>query len=421
MDLFDYNISQSKSTPLAERMRPANLDELLGQQHIIAQGQLLRKLIETDTIPSMILQGPPASGKTSLALLISKMTKAEFVKLNAAELTVSELRTVLVQARENLKYYRKKTIVFIDEIHALKANVQMTLLADVENGTVVLIGATTESVTHEIIPPLASRCQIYNLRLLSKADIIRLLTSALQDQERGFGQKNLSLEQEAAEYLAAICNGDARTALNSLEIAAYSTEPGNEISLDIVQQACQQQYKGITTTEYYDLISAFIKSMRAGHSDGALYWLARMLQTGVDPLFIARRIVVQAAEDVGLANPHALQLAIAAKEAAEFLGMPEARIPLAEAVIYICESPKSNSAYKAINQALKLAKDTSFYAVPNHLKNSTGLYVNPLNNPGSKLEYLPPQIQNSRFYDPQKSGFEQKIHNKYYPEQSAGK
>ncbi|HWQ89951.1 MAG TPA: replication-associated recombination protein A [Desulfitobacteriaceae bacterium] len=416
MDLFDYNISQSNSTPLAERMRPSNLDELLGQEHIIARGKLLRKLIETDNIPSMILQGPPASGKTSLAFLISKMTKAEFVKLNAAALTVSELRSVLVQARDNLRYYRKKTIVFIDEIHALKANVQMTLLADVENGTAVLIGATTESVAHEIIPPLASRCQIYNLRFLSKSDIIKLLTSALQDQERGFGQKNLSLEQEAAEYLAAICNGDARNALNSLEIAAFSTEPGTAISLDIIQQACQQQYKGITTTEYYDLISAFIKSMRAGHTDGALYWLARMLQAGVDPLFIARRIVIQAAEDVGLANPHALQLAVAAKEAAEFLGMPEARIPLAEAVIYICESPKSNSAYKAISQALNLAKGTSSYAVPNHLKNSTGQYVNPLDNPGTKLEYLPQELQNSKFYDPQNSGFEQKIHTKYHPE-----
>jgi putative ATPase len=199
MDLFDYNLNQSKNTPLAERMRPTSLDELLGQEHILGQGQLLRKLIESDMIPSLILQGPPASGKTTLALLISKMTKADFVKLNAASLSVSELRSVLVQARDNLKYYRRRTIVFIDEIHALKANVQMTLLADIEDGTAILIGATTESVAHEIIPPLSSRCQKYTLKALDQENIFRLLTSALQDQERGFGQKNLSLEPEAAK------------------------------------------------------------------------------------------------------------------------------------------------------------------------------------------------------------------------------
>jgi putative ATPase len=414
MDLFDYNLNQSKNTPLAERMRPTSLDELLGQEHILGQGQLLRKLIESDMIPSLILQGPPASGKTTLALLISKMTKADFVKLNAASLSVSELRSVLVQARDNLKYYRRRTIVFIDEIHALKANVQMTLLADIEDGTAILIGATTESVAHEIIPPLSSRCQKYTLKALDQENIFRLLTSALQDQERGFGQKNLSLEPEAAKYLAAICNGDVRGALNSLEIAAYSTEAGSVIDLDTVQQACQQQFKGITTTEYYDLISAFIKSTRAGHTNGSLYWLARMLQAGVDPLFIARRLVIQASEDIGLANPHALQLVVAAKEAVEFLGMPEAAIPLTEAVIYLCESPKSNSACRAIGKAYQAARTTSSYPVPNHLKNSTGLYINPLDNPGTNLEYLPQELQDSKFYDPQDSGFEQKIYTRYH-------
>lgn len=416
MDLFDYGSNKTRETPFAERMRPRNLDELFGQHHIIGRGQLLRKLIEEDKVPSMILQGPPASGKTSLALIIYNMTKAEFVRLNAVSVTVSELRAIITKAKDNLKYYKKRTIVFIDEIHAMKSNVQMALLPVVEDGTIILIGATTESIAHEIIPPLSSRCKIYTLKSLDKSDIITLLNSALLDCERGFGEKGLSINKDALEYLADICNGDIRSALNSLEISVYSTNPGAIIDLEIVQQACQQRLKGITTTDFYDLISAFIKSMRAGHSDGALYWLARMLHSGVDPLFIARRIVIQSAEDVGLANPGALQIALSAKEAVEFIGMPEARIPLAEAVIYICESPKSNSAYKAINCALDLVKNTKAFEVPNQLKNSTGLYVNPLENPNCKLEYLPKELKGTKFYHPQNSGTEQKIYRKHNPD-----
>lgn len=414
MDLFDYSANSGQKTPLADRMRPRNLDELLGQQHILAKGQLLRKLIEADKVPSMILQGPPATGKTSLALIISQMTKAGFIKLNAVSLTVSELRAIIDSAKDNLKFYGKKTMVFIDEIHAMKSNVQMTLLPIVENGTVILIGATTESVAHEIISPLSSRCKTYILKSLTKSDIMTQLTFALCDPERGFGEKGVSINQDALEYLADICNGDIRSALNSLEAAALSTDPGAKIDLEIVQQACQVRLNGITTTDFYDLISAFIKSMRAGHSDGALYWLARMLHSGIDPLFIARRIVIQSAEDVGLANPSALHLAISAKEAVEFIGMPEARIPLAEAVIYICESPKSNSAYKAINNALDLVKKANAFGVPNQLKNSTGLYSNPIDNPNSKLEYLPRELKDSKFYNPQNSGYEQKIYTKYH-------
>jgi putative ATPase len=419
MDLFDYAGNKTRETPFAERMRPRNLDELLGQEHIIGRGQLLRKLIEEDKVPSMILQGPPASGKTSFALIIRKMTKAEFVRLNAVSVTVNELRTVITQAKDNLKYYGKRTIVFLDEIHAMKSNIQMALLPVVEDGTIILIGATTESVAHEIIPPLSSRCKIYILKPLVKPDIMTLLNYALLDRERGFGEKGLSIDNDALEYLADICNGDIRSALNSLEIAVYSSDPGTNINLEIIQQACQQRFKGITVTDYYDLISAFIKSMRAGHTDGALYWLARMLHSGVDPLFIARRIVIQSAEDVGLANPAALQIALSAKEAVEFIGMPEARIPLAEAVIYICESPKSNSAYKAINCALDLVKNTETFDVPKQLKNSTGLYVNPLENPQSKLKYLPKELEGAKFYNPRNSGIEQRIYQKHNPDQQS--
>jgi putative ATPase len=419
MDLFDYSINKSKEIPFAERMRPRNLDEFFGQQHILAKGQLLRKLIEADKIPSMILQGPPATGKTSLALIISKMTKAEFVNLHAISVVVSKLNTIIDMAKDNLKFHGKKTIIFIDEIHILKSNVQMALLPVIEDGTVILIGATTENVSYKIIPPLLSRCNIYNLNLLTKSDINKVLTFALNDRERGFGEKEILINHNALEYLADICKGDIRSALNLLEIVVFNTDPGSIISLKTVQQACQQQFKGTTTPDFYDLISALIKSIRAGHSNAALYWLARMLNSGVDPLLIARRIVIQSAEDIGLANPTALQIAISAKEALEFIGMPEASIPLAEAVIYLCESPKSNSAYKAINNALNLINNTDPYEVPNQLKNSTGLYINPLENPKSKLEYLPKELEGTKLYTPQNSGIEQRIYQKHNPDQQS--
>ncbi|WP_371369516.1 Replication-associated recombination protein A [Sporomusa rhizae] len=414
MDLFSYqNNAVSIQQPLAERMRPRTLDEYIGQEHLLAKGKVLRKLIESDQVQSMILQGPPATGKTSLASIISATTSAEFIKLNAVSLTIAELRSVIEKARENLKYYQKRTIVFIDEIHAMKSNIQMSLLQVVENGTFILIGATTESITHDIIPPLVSRCKVYNLYALKTAEIKKIIITTLTDSKRGLGNRNLEITPEALDYLADVCNGDIRSALNALEYAAASTGNESTIDLETLQQTFQLKLNGISTTDSYDLISAFIKSMRGSQTDAALYWLARMLDSGMDPLFIARRIVIQAAEDVGMANPQALQIAVAAKQAIEFIGMPEARIPLAEAVIFVSESPKSNSAYKAINRALEVVRNTRAYPVPSHLKNSSGLYVNPIDNPKARLDYLPPEIQNSKFYKPQNSGIEAKLFSKH--------
>jgi putative ATPase len=414
MDLFDFNSNKANdNVPLAERMRPHDLEEFVGQEHMLGKGKVLRNLIETDKISNMILQGPPATGKTSLAFIISQMTQSEFIKLNAVSLSISELRTVIETAKDNLKLYNKKTIVFIDEIHAMKSNVQMSLLPVVENGTFILIGATTESVMHDIIPPLASRCRIYHLNPLSKEDIQTIVKLALTDTHRGFGIRGITIEAEALAYLVDISNGDIRNALNALETAIYSLYDKSSIDLEVIQEAFQFRLNNISTNDFYNLTSAFIKSMRAGHTDGALYWLARMLYSGVDPLYIARRIVVHSTEDVGMANPNALQIAMAAKQALEFVGMPEARMALSQAVIYICESPKSNSAYKAINSALETVKNTHAYDVPNHLKDGSKTYINPIDNPQSKLQYLPDQIKDKRFYKPQNAGVESKIYIKH--------
>jgi len=416
MDLFEYQADQTmKNKPLAERMRPRTLDEFVGQQHLLGKERLLYRLIASDQVQSMILQGPPATGKTSLASIISHMTSAEFVKLNAVSLSIADLRTVMDKARDHFKFYKKQTIVFLDEIHALKSNTQMSLLQAVENGTFILIGATTESITHDIIPPLVSRCKVYNLHPLTAKEVEKIIIAALHDEERGLGKEQLEIEKDALIYLSDVCNGDVRSALNALEIAAYSVKNEGKINLDIIQQAFEFRLNGISTTDFYDLISAFIKSMRASHTDAAIYWLARMLDSGVDPMFIARRVVIQAAEDVGLANPQALQVAIAAKHAIEFIGMPEARIPLAEAVIVVAESPKSNSAYKAINLALHTVKHTRNFSVPSPLKNSSGLYINPIDYPASKLDYLPKELEGNEFYIPQNSGIEARIFDKRNP------
>lgn len=413
MDLFDYQVNQTMANkPLAERMRPRTLDEFIGQEHLLGKGKLLRKLIESDQVQSMILQGPPATGKTSLASIISGITSADFVKLNAVSLSIADLRSVMDKAKDSMKFYRKQTIVFLDEIHALKSNAQMSLLQAVENGTFILIGATTESITHDIIPPLISRCKVYNLQPLTGNEVKKIVIAALSDVERGLGNRHLEIEKDALDYLADVCNGDVRSALNALEIASYSVKNVDKIDLDTIQQAFQFRLNGISTTDFYDLTSAFIKSMRGSHTDAAIYWLARMLDSGVDPIFIARRVVIQAAEDVGLANPQALQVAIAAKQAIEFIGMPEARIPLAEAVIFVSESPKSNSAYKAINSALTTVKNTRAFPIPNQLKNSSGLYINPIDHRHARLDYLPKELEEVQFYIPQNSGVEARIFSK---------
>lgn len=416
MDLFDYNYEERREVvePLSERFRPRSLDDIAGQQHLIGKGKLLRNLIEQDRVSSMILQGPPSSGKTSLAAVISRLTSAHFVKLNAVSLTVAELRGVFAKALDDLKLYGHKTIVFIDEIHAMKSNVQEALLPVVENGTITLIGATTESIAHDIIPPLASRCRIYRLEALSEAEIKRVILEALNDPERGLGKLKVSIETEALDYLADICNGDIRNALNALENAVYSLTDADTVDLATVQQAFQFRLNAVTTNDMYNLTSAFCKSIRGSQTDAALYWMARLLESGVDPLYIARRMVVHSSEDIGMANPHALQIALAAKDAVLFLGMPEARIPLAQAAVYLCESPKSNSAYKAIARAFDTVKNNRAYPVPDSIKDGSKTYVNPIDHPdrAGKVQYMPEPLKDAKFYEPQNSGVEAKIYMK---------
>ncbi|RAS83079.1 replication-associated recombination protein A [Priestia endophytica] len=411
MDLFD--MSQERHRPLADKMRPKDFNEFFGQKHLLGKGKVLRNLIENDKITSMILQGPPSTGKTSLAHIISEKTNSKFVKLNSVSLTVKELRDTISKAKEDLKLYQKKTIVFIDEIHAMKSNVQMTLLPSVEEGTIVMIGATTESVMHEIIPPLASRCRIYTLKKLEEEEIKEIVQEALYNEQRGLGADDIKLDEDALNYLADISDGDIRDALGALETAYYSLDKEKNITLKLVKETYEQRLNNISTNDEYNLMSAFIKSMRGSQTDAALYWLARMLYSGVDPMYIARRIVVHSVEDVGMANPHALTIAMNAKDAVAFIGASEGRLPLAQAVVYICESPKSNSVYKAINSAMDFVKNNRAQEVPENIQQGSKSYKNPIDYPNSRMRYINDNVK-LNFYKPQNSGTESKIFKKHY-------
>ena len=363
-----------RSQPLAARMRPRNLDEYAGQTHILEPGQLLRRAIEADRIQSLIFYGPPGTGKTSLAQIIARQTKSKFERLSGVESNVADMRRVLSGAANRLENKGQSTILFIDEIHRFNKSQQDVLLPDVESGVVKLIGATTHNPFFFVNSPLVSRSQIFELRPLTEEDLFLLLQRALKDEERGLGYLKISAEENALYHLATISDGDARKALNSLEIAALTTAPEKsgvvKITLEVAEQSIQKKavvYDG-DGDAHYDTISAFIKSMRGSDPDAALYWLAKMIHAGEDPRFIARRIIICAAEDVGLADPMALVLANAALSASEFVGWPEARIPLAEATIYIATANKSNSAITAIDAALADVKSGRTIAVPEHLR-----------------------------------------------------
>jgi putative ATPase len=365
-----------RSQPLAARMRPRNLDEYVGQSHMLGKGQLLRRAIEADRIQSLIFYGPPGTGKTSLAQIIARQTKSKFERLSGVESNVADMRRVLSAAANRLENTGGATILFIDEIHRFNKSQQDVLLPDVESGVIKLIGATTHNPFFFVNSPLVSRSQIFELRPLTEADLYALLQRALADVERGLGYLKISADENALRHLATIADGDARKALNSLEIAALTTAPEADgvirITLAVAEQSIQKKavvYDG-DGDAHYDTISAFIKSMRGSDPDAALYWLAKMIHAGEDPRFIARRIVICAAEDVGLADPMALVLSQSALAAAEFVGWPEAQIPLAEATIYIATANKSNSAVMAIAAALEDVRSGRTIAVPEHLRDS---------------------------------------------------
>ena len=375
-NLFSASMNYNDRAPLAQRMRPQSIDEIIGQEHILAPGKLLRRSIDTDRLSSIILYGPPGCGKTTIANVIAKVTHKFFQNLNAVTDGVPELRKVVKKAEDDLALYNQQTILFIDEIHRFNKSQQDALLPWVEKGVVILIGATTQNPFFSLNPALLSRSLIFKLEALEISDVVGLLTRALSDKERGLGNYHTDVSEEALEHLANCAQGDVRIALNGLELAVISSAPDENgvrhIDLAAAEESIQRPAVVYDNTgdEHYDIVSAFIKSMRGSDADAAVYYLARMLDAGEDPLFIARRMVILAAEDVGLADPNALVVAQSAANALQFVGLPEGRIILSEAVIYLACAPKSNSAYMAIDTALADLRSGKAAPVPKHLRDS---------------------------------------------------
>lgn len=429
MDLFDYmnQKNKEKESPLASRMRPRILEEVVGQEHIIGRDKLLFRAILADKLSSLIFYGPPGTGKTTIAKVIANTTKAEFVQLNATISGKKDMEEVVKQAQQSWAMYGKRTILFVDEIHRFNKAQQDYLLPFVEDGTLVLIGATTENPYFEVNSALISRSNIFELRKLDCKDIRSLLQRAIADEERGMGIYKASFDEDALDFLAKVSNGDARNALNALEIGVLTTSPNEmgqiRITLDIAQECIQKRAIGYDKNgdQHYDTISAFIKSMRGSDADAAIYYLARMLYAGEDIKFIARRIMICASEDVGNADPQALVVAVNAARAVEQIGMPEARIILAQAVTYVACAPKSNASYLSIDRALGFVKNNPTYVVPAHLqdKHYKGaeklghglgyLYAHDYENHYVEQQYLPQEMLNQVFYEPTTIGYEKNI------------
>lgn len=393
-------------TPLANRLRPENLEEFLGQEEVVGQGKLLRKAIEGDNIPSIIFWGPPGTGKTTLAFIVAKKTKSEFVKLSAVSSGVKDLRGVIKDAEEN-KEKNKKTILFIDEIHRWNKKQQDALLPYVENGTVILVGATTENPSFEVVGALLSRCRVFVLKQLNKEQLINIIKKALKDKKRGLGSLKIKIDKKVINILAQMSNGDARTALNVLE---YAASLNKKINSDIIKESFQKSHLLYDKDgeEHHNIISALHKSMRGSDADAALYWLARMLEAGEDPLYIARRVVRFASEDIGLANSRALEQAVLAYQACHFIGMPECNVILAQAVVYMSKCKKSNKLYEAYGKAAADVKNFGNLPVPMHIRNApTGLMKNlgygkgykysPDHDYGEEQEYLPQKLKGKKY------------------------
>lgn len=423
MDLF--SAQASRRAPLADRMRPRTLDEFIGQEHIVGKGRLLRRAIETDTLTSSIFFGPPGCGKTTLASVIAAHTGAKIAKLNAVTAGVKEVRAVIEQAEKDLKLYGTPTYLLLDECHRWSKTQSDSILPALESGIVRFIGSTTENPMVSMTGAVVSRCRLFQFYPLTIQDVEKAMRAALADKERGLGTLNIKIDDDAFEHIAATANGDARSALNALELAALTTAPDEEgcihIDAAVAAESVQKKVVNVDDEQFYNMLSAFCKSLRGGDSDAAIAWFARLVYAGVDPRVICRRLIAHASEDVGLANPQAMTQAVAAAQALELIGMPEARLSITQAIIFICESPKSNSVVMAMDAAFADAERIPDQPVPIHLRDTAYKGADKLGNgkgykyphdyPGHVVqqEYMPPSVKGRRYYIPGELGNEGKI------------
>ena len=429
MDMFEHKSKEQMKgeAPLAARMRPATFNDFVGQEHLIGKGRVLREVIEAGQLPSIILWGPPGSGKTTLAYIVANSTDSHFSPVSAVSAGVADLRRIIEEAKERRKLYQQKTILFIDEIHRFNKGQQDAVLPFVEDGTVTLIGATTENPSFEVVSPLLSRCQVLTLNPLTEEEIYIIIIRTLRDRLEGLGALNVELDNDVMLHLITMSNRDARIALNALEMATLATPPDADgkrhISLPTIEDTVQQRALRYDKAgeQHYDIISALHKSLRGSDPDASLYWLARMLEAGEDPLYIARRLVRFASEDVGMADPQALVVAMAAQQAVHFIGMPEGNLALAESAVYLATAPKSNSLYQAYSRVQKEIKDGFSESVPLHLRNPVTPLMKDIgygegykyahDYPGHFVEQqnLPDSLQGKGHYTPSDQGYEKQI------------
>ena len=421
-DLFTRQAQ--RNAPLADRMRPRNLDEFIGQDHIVGPGRLLRRAIETDSLQSSIFFGPPGCGKTTLAAIVANSTHSAFVKMNAVTAGVKELREVLAEAESQLKLYGRPTYLLLDECHRWSKAQSDALLPALEAGVVRFIGSTTENPMIAMTGAIVSRCRLFQFYPLSVEDVKKSMLTALADRERGLGDYHAQVDPEALDHIARIANGDARAALNAIELAVRTTKPVDgviHITVEIAGESIQKKVMKCDEQQYYDMLSAFCKSLRGGDSDAAIAWFARLIYGGVDPRIICRRLIAHASEDIGLANPQAMVQAVAAAQALELIGLPEARLSIIQAIIFLCESPKSNAVVMALDAAFRDAETIPDQPVPIHLRDTSFRgadklghgkgYKYPHDFPGHVVEqeYMPPSVKGKRYYIPGELGSEGKI------------
>ena len=422
-DLF--TAAARTQAPLADRMRPRSLDEFVGQSHIVGPGKLLRRAIEADRLTSSIFWGPPGCGKTTLASIIAETTRAAFVKLNAVTSGVGDVREVLKEAEERLKLYGQSTYLLLDECHRWSKAQSDSILPAIERGVIRFIGSTTENPMIAMTPAIVSRCRLFHFEKLSDSDVTAALNAAIKDHERGYGAQDVRVDEDALRHIVSVANGDARSALNALELAVLTTpmeaDGSLHVTLAVAEESIQSRVMQMDESLFYDMLSAFCKSLRGSDSDAALAWFARMNRAGVDPRIVVRRVIAHASEDVGLANPMAMLQAVAAMDALEHIGMPEAKLPIAQAIIAVCESPKSNAVSSAIEAAMADAERGGYEPVPVHLrdthyKGAPALghgegYLYPHDFPGHYVpqQYAPTEARSMPYYRPSEQGFEREI------------